>query len=64
MPVRSKAEARRFIDWVKASPPVEGGEVLVPGEVEARSRRETTEAGLSFDQTTWTQCVGAAKSVA
>ena len=58
-----EAEARRFIDWVKASPPVEGGEVLVPGEVEVRSRRETAEAGLCFDETTWAQCVSAAKSV-
>lgn len=58
-----EAEARRFIDWVKASPPTADGEVLVPGEVEVRSRRETAEAGLCFDQTTWAQCVDAAKSV-
>ena len=58
-----EAEAGRFIDWVKDSPPVEGREVLVPGEVEVRSRRQTAETGLSFDETTWAQCVDAAKSV-
>ena len=57
------AEARRFIEWVKDSPPVEGGAVLVPGEPEVRSRREAAEAGLSFDETTWAQCVDAAKGV-
>lgn len=58
-----EAEARQFIEWVKASPPVEGGAVLVPGEPEVRSRREAAEAGLSFDETTWSQCVDAAKNV-
>ena len=58
-----EAEAERFIEWVKASPPVEGGAVLVPGEVEDQRRREAAEAGLFFDETTWTQCVDAARSV-
>ena len=58
-----EVEARRFIEWVKASPPVEGGAVLVPGEPEVQSRRKATEAGLCFDETTWAQCVDAAKSV-
>ena len=58
-----EVEARRFIEWVKASPPVEGGAVLVPGEPEVQSRREATEAGLCFDETTWAQCVDAARSV-
>ena len=58
-----EAEMRRFIDWVKASPPVAGGAVLVPGEPEIRSRREATESGLRFDETTWAQCVDAARSV-
>ena len=58
-----EAEARRFIDWVKASPPAAGGAVLVPGEPEDRSRREAAEAGLRFDATTWAQCVEAARSV-
>ena len=42
---------------------MDGGEVLVPGEVEARSRQQSAEAGLCFDETTWAQCVDAAKSV-
>lgn len=58
-----EAEAERFIEWVKASPPVEGRAVLVPGELEDQRRREAAEAGLSFDETTWAQCVDAARSV-
>ena len=34
-------EARRFVDWVKASPPAKAGEpVLAPGDVERRTRAE------------------------
>ena len=58
-----EAEAERFIEWVKASPPVEGGAVLAPGELEDQKRREAAEAGLRFDETTWAQCVDAARSV-
>jgi hydroxycarboxylate dehydrogenase B len=50
------AEVRRFADWVaSARPAVEGGEVLLPGEIEARIRARRLEEGIPVDATTWGQ---------
>ena len=44
----------RLVEWVKASPPsTPGGEVLLPGEVEERVRRERVDKGLPIDDATW-----------
>ena len=50
------AEARRFADWVaSARPAMEGGEVLLPGEMEARTRERRLQEGIPVDATTWGQ---------
>jgi hydroxycarboxylate dehydrogenase B len=44
----------RLVEWVKASPPsTPGGEVMLPGEVEERVRRERIDRGLPIDDATW-----------
>ena len=44
----------RLVEWVKAAPPsTPGGEVLLPGEVEDRVRRERVDKGLPIDDATW-----------
>lgn len=58
------AEARRFVDWVKASPPAAaGGEVLAPGDVERRTREERMQTGIPIDDQTWSDLLDAARSV-
>ena len=57
-------EAARFIAFVKASPPLKAGEpVRAPGDVERSMRRERLAQGVPIDDTTWSDLVGAAKSV-
>ena len=58
------AEARRFIDWVKASPPMKAGEpVLAPGDVERRTRDARRKNGVPLDDKTLADLVAAARSV-
>ena len=58
------AEARRFVDWVKASPPMKAGEpVLAPGDVERRTREARTRSGVPLDDKTLADLVAAARSV-
>jgi uncharacterized oxidoreductase len=48
-----KAEVSRMAAWVKASPPVTaGGEVLLPGEIERRTRVERERDGVPIDPVT------------
>ena len=57
-------EARRFVDFVKASPPAKPGEpVLAPGDVERRNRAARLADGVSLDDKTWADLVAAAASV-
>jgi uncharacterized oxidoreductase len=57
-------EAARFVDWVRASPPATAGEpVLLPGELERRTRTERSARGVAVDDTTWRDIVAAAASV-
>ena len=50
--------------WVKSSAPISAdGEVLVPGELEARRRADMLEHGIEVDEETWRQIVATAKSV-
>ena len=57
-------EARRFVDFVTASPPAKPGEpVLAPGDVERRNRAARTEAGVPLDDKTLSDLMGAAASV-
>jgi uncharacterized oxidoreductase len=57
-------EARRFIDFVTASPPAKPGEpVLAPGDVERRNRSARLAAGVPIDDKTYADLVAAAASV-
>jgi uncharacterized oxidoreductase len=57
-------EARRLIDWVKASPPATPGQpVLAPGDVERSSRAARSANGVPLDDKTWADLVAAAVSV-
>jgi hydroxycarboxylate dehydrogenase B len=58
------AEARRFVEFVKASPPVKPGEpVLAPGDVERRNRAARLANGVPIDDKTWADLIAAAASV-
>jgi uncharacterized oxidoreductase len=53
---------REFVDYVKTSrPAAPGGEVLVPGEPETRTRAERLASGIVLQADTWAAIVGAAK---
>jgi len=57
------ADIDRLVAWVKASPPASpGGEVLMPGEVERRSRDARKAGGISLDPNTISQIRAAATS--
>ena len=57
-------EARRFVDFVKASPPAREGEaVLAPGDVERRNRASRLAQGVPIDDKTWADLIAAAASV-
>ena len=50
------AETNRFIDFVKSSAPTTpGGEILVPGEPESRTKANRLANGIELDDTTWGQ---------
>ncbi len=57
-------EVARFIEWVRASPPAVAGQpVLLPGEIERKTRAERTVAGVAIDEKTWADILSAAASV-
>lgn len=58
------AEVTRCLSFVKSSRPVEpGGEVLVPGEPEQRTRAERRANGIPLPDDTWTALVATARDV-
>lgn len=58
------AEARHFVEWMKACKPVAAdGEVLVPGEPERRTRAERRANGIPLDENTIAQMQDAARRV-
>ena len=58
------AEIERFIEWVKSSETVNvEGEILMPGEIEERTKVSRLRDGLDLDAMTWSQIVETAKSV-
>ena len=58
------AEARRFVDWVKASPPLDAQQpVLAPGDIERRTRAERLRTGVPIDGKTYSDLLHAARSV-
>jgi len=57
-------EARRFVDWVKHSPPMDPAQpVLAPGEVERRMRAERLLCGVPIDDKTWSDLTAAGAAV-
>jgi len=49
-------ELRRFIDFVKSSAPATpGGEILLPGDPERRTKQRRLAEGIDLDDTTWSQ---------
>src|ERR671918_486766 len=58
------ADIDRLVAWVKGSPPATpGGEVLLPGEIERRTRAERRAGGIPLDPNTLAQVRAAAASV-
>lgn len=63
-PGAASLEARRFIDWVKSSAPIDPSRpVEVPGEYEAARRAERLRDGIPIDDVTWSQLLVAAEAV-
>ncbi len=59
-----RTDLDRLMNWTKASPPIEpGGSVLLPGEIERRTRREREAKGVPIDAESWSQIVAAAALV-
>jgi hydroxycarboxylate dehydrogenase B len=58
------AEIDRFVDWVKSSETiVKDGEILMPGEIEERTKARRLRDGIEVDETTWAQLLEASRSV-
>jgi uncharacterized oxidoreductase len=56
-------EARRLVDWVKASPPADPAQpVLVPGEIERSTRAERLAQGVPLDARTCEDLLDAARA--
>jgi uncharacterized oxidoreductase len=57
-------EVERFVAWVKTSRRVApDGDILMPGEIEQRTRAKRVANGLDLDETTWGQILEPARSV-
>ena len=53
-----------FLDYVKASPPVNAAEpVLIPGDPERMAREERARSGIAVDATTWEELLQAGETV-
>src|SRR5262249_21995818 len=58
------AEVQRFIAWVKSSARAQpGGEILMPGETEERTKAPRLREGIEIDPTTWAQLLDTARAV-
>src|SRR5262245_54523304 len=57
-------EIQRFVDWVKSSAKATpDGEILMPGEIEERTRAQRLRDGIDIDTTTWSQVVDTARGL-
>ncbi len=58
------AEVQQYVDFVKSSRTVTpGGEILMPGEPEERTRAARTAAGIELDDMTWNQITTTAEGL-
>jgi len=62
-PANFRAEVDDLIRYLKTSPPIPGGEVLYPGEPEARTEAERRERGIFVEDETWRQIAQAAREL-
>ena len=57
-------EARRFIAYVKSSKKVSpDADILVPGELEEKTRQQRLREGVEVDDTTWNQILATGRSL-
>lgn len=57
-------EINRFIAWVKSSArATPDGDILIPGEIEERTRAQRLRDGIELDATTWSQIKATAETV-
>ena len=57
-------DTARFVEWITGSPPSQpGGEVLIPGEIEAKTRERRERDGIPVDDTTWNQLESSARKL-
>lgn len=57
-------EIQRFIAWVKSSATTTpGGAILMPGEIEERTKAQRQRDGIELDATTWGQLADTARAV-
>ncbi len=48
------AEVHRFVEWVKSSEKAQpNGEILMPGEIEEKTKAQRLKAGIELDDITW-----------
>lgn len=58
------ADLQRFVDWVKSSKKVEpNGEILMPGEIEQRTKARRLRDGIDLDDNTWQSIVDVCASL-
>ena len=58
------AEARALLEYFRSARPTDPGQpVMVPGEIEARTRRERSEQGIALEPETWAQLREMARSL-
>jgi uncharacterized oxidoreductase len=56
-------EIRRFVAWVKSSEKVSpDAEILMPGEIEERTRARRVREGITLDAATWSQLLDTAEN--
>jgi uncharacterized oxidoreductase len=59
-----RIEIQRFVAWVKSSAKAApDGEILMPGEIEERTKAQRLRDGIDIDATTWSQIVDTAHSL-
>lgn len=57
-------EVRRFIDWVRSSEKADlNGEILMPGEIELKTKAQRSRDGIELDAKTWQGLVDTAASL-
>ena len=58
------AEVERFIDWVKSSEKAQpDGEILMPGEIEEKTKAQRLRDGIELDDITWKSIVDTCRLV-